>query len=420
MAYGELYSLVIIFIIIAGMLARPKFPKLPVWSIMSLAAFVAIVPGPLSVDQVPAVVNLEVLFFLVGMFSIVALAESSGLLDAIAYWFLGLFKTRYGLALGASLLFGLLAAVAVNDTVALMGPPIAAVLARAAGLPPKFAFLLLAYSLTVGSVMTPIGNPQNMLIAVTSNMQAPFITFVKALAVPTLINLVVTPLLLLKMMRVKNERVAVLASPWEAVRNRRDAVLAAAGLAAAVGAMVANDVAALSGAPHIRNIGLIPFVVATLLYFFATDPRDVISRVDWGTLFFASMFIAMKAVWDGGVLQPLISAALPSYQGTAADLLAITALSLALSQILSNVPFVNLFSAYLTEIGADAKAWLTLAMASTVAGNLTLLGAASNIIILEVLEKRFSTTVTFFEFLKYGAVVTAVNVAVYLPLLLLL
>ncbi len=122
----------------------------------------------------------------------------------------------------------------------------------------------------------------------------------------------------------------------------------------------------------------------------------------------------------GGVLQPLISAALPSYQGTAADLLAITALSLALSQILSNVPFVNLFSAYLTEIGADAKAWLTLAMASTIAGNLTLLGAASNIIILEVLEKKFSTTVTFLEFLKYGAVITAVNVAIYLPFLLLL
>jgi hypothetical protein len=137
--------------------------------------------------------------------------------------------------------------------------------------------------------MTPIGNPQNMLIAVTSNMQAPFITFVKALAVPTLINLVVTPLLLLKMMRVKNERVAVLASPWEAIRNRRDAVLAAVGLAAAVGAMVANDIAALSGVPHIHNIGLIPFIVAMLLYFFVTDPRDVISRVDWGTmLFFAA------------------------------------------------------------------------------------------------------------------------------------
>jgi Na+/H+ antiporter NhaD/arsenite permease-like protein len=119
-------------------------------------------------------------------------------------------------------------------------------------------------------------------------------------------------------------------------------------------------------------------------------------------------------------LATLISAALPSYQGTAADLLAITALSLALSQILSNVPFVSLFSTYLTQVGADDKAWLVLAMASTVAGNLTLLGAASNIIILEVLEKKYSTTVTFFEFLKYGAAVTAVNIAIYLSFLLLL
>jgi len=56
-------------------------------------------------------------------------------------------------------------------------------------------------------------------------------------------------------------------------------------------------------------------------------------------------------------------------------------------------------------------------MASTIAGNLTLLGAASNIIIL---EKRFSTTVAFFELLKYGTITTAVNVAIYLPFLLLL
>jgi Na+/H+ antiporter NhaD/arsenite permease-like protein len=106
--------------------------------------------------------------------------------------------------------------------------------------------------------------------------------------------------------------------------------------------MVANDLAALSGAPHIHNIGLIPFVIAALLYFLATNPRDVIARVDWGTiLFFATMFIAMKAVWDGGVLQPLIAAVLPTYQGTAADLLAITALSLALSQVLSNAKKVT-------------------------------------------------------------------------------
>ena len=59
-------------------------------------------------------------------------------------------------------------------------------------------------------------------------------------------------------------------------------------------------------------------------------------------------------------------------------------------------------------------------MAATVAGNLTLLGAASNIIILEVLETRYGATITFAQFSKYGAVVTALNLAIYLPFLLFL
>jgi len=78
--------------------------------------------------------------------------------------------------------------------------------------------------------------------------------------------------------------------------------------------------------------------------------------------------------------------------------------------VLSNVPFVKLFINYMKTLGytgEDCSSWLTLAMASTIAGNLTILGAASNIIILEVLESRMNTTITFMEFLKVGAIVTA-------------
>jgi Na+/H+ antiporter NhaD/arsenite permease-like protein len=64
--------------------------------------------------------------------------------------------------------------------------------------------------------------------------------------------------------------------------------------------------------------------------------------------------------------------------------------------------------------GEDYPSWLTLAMASTIAGNLIILGAASNIIILEVLESRMNTTITFIEFLKVGAIVTAINTVIYL------
>ncbi|AET32592.1 anion transporter [Pyrobaculum ferrireducens] len=421
MTQDAVVAAVLILLVVGGMAARPLYPKLPTWSLMSLAAFIAVFIGPLSVDDVPHVVNFEVVLFLVGMFSIVALAELSGLLDAFAYWFISLFKTRLAIYVASSLLFGLLSAFAVNDTVALMGPPVAATIARAAGIEHRHMFLLLAFSLTTGSVMTPIGNPQNMLIAVESGIKAPFITFLQYLAVPTLINLVATPLLLFKILGIKNGRVEYSAVPLELIRNTRDAAVAAAALLGTVVAMVLNDLAALSGQPHIHNIGFIPFVAASFLYFFATSPREVLARVEWGTIvFFMTMFITMEAIWRGGVLQPFISAVLSAYQGGPSDILAIALISIALSQVLSNVPFVNLFATYLHHLGVeDPKAWAALAMASTIAGNLTLLGAASNIIILEVLETRFHSTITFAQFMKYGALVTALDLTVYLPFLLI-
>jgi Na+/H+ antiporter NhaD/arsenite permease-like protein len=95
----------------------------------------------------------------------------------------------------------------------------------------------------------------------------------------------------------------------------------------------------------------------------------------------------------------------------------ITGISILFSQVLSNVPFVKLFIDYMHSLGytgRDVDSWLALAMSSTIAGNLTILGAASNIIILEVLESRIGTTITFTEFLKIGAIVTLINTLIYL------
>ncbi len=144
-------------------------------------------------------------------------------------------------------------------------------------------------------------------------MKASFITFLAHLAVPKLINLVATPLLLFYLFKIKNGPINIAAVPRELIRDKRDAALAAAVLTATVAAMVVNDLAALAGHPHIAEIGYIPFVAAS---FFASSPRDLVSRVDWGTvLFFIAMFIAMDAIWRGGGLQPIIHAALSHYDG---------------------------------------------------------------------------------------------------------
>jgi Na+/H+ antiporter NhaD/arsenite permease-like protein len=412
------FGLALLIYLIAALIFRSKRPKLPVWSIMAFASFMSIAFGLLNIDKVVEAIDLDVILFLIGVFSLVSLANLSGLLEAIAYWFTSRFKSSVGLVYGSALLFGLLAAFVVNDTVALMGPPIAYTISRISGLNVKMMFLLLAFSLTIGSTMTPIGNPQNVLIAVESGVEAPFITFIKLLAIPTLVNLVVTAWVLMKIYRVEKRRVEVGIIPHEAIKNKRDALLAAIGIVLTIVLLVVNDILELMGLPHIKSRGLIPFIIAAGVYAFASNPREVLSGVDWGTIvFFITMFITMEGVWKSGILQPLLAILLPVKDASFTGLVEIFIASILLSQVLSNVPFVKLFINYMKGLGytgEDYSSWLTLAMASTIAGNLTILGAASNIIILEVLESRMNTTITFMEFLKVGAIVTAINTVIYL------
>ncbi|MCX8191633.1 MAG: SLC13 family permease, partial [Nitrososphaerales archaeon] len=224
------------------LVARGSITRIPIWSIMSFTAFITVISNLVNFDDLGAVIDMDVILFLIGMFSMVGLAESSGLLNAIAAWFISIFRRRRALIYGSSLLFGLLAAIAVNDTIALMGPPIAYTISRVAKIKPKMMFLLLAFSITIGSVMTPIGNPQNILIAIGSGMEAPFITFIYRLAIPTLLNLLITPYLLMKMFKVKEGEVKLILIPHEALRDRRDATLAAIGLALSISILIINDI----------------------------------------------------------------------------------------------------------------------------------------------------------------------------------
>jgi Na+/H+ antiporter NhaD/arsenite permease-like protein len=140
-------------------------------------------------------------------------------------------------------------------------------------------------------------------------------------------------------------------------------------------------------------------------------------------VFFISMFVTMKGVWRSGVFNPLLSALLPSRLEGAAGVLAITAASLLMSQVISNVPFARFFVLYMKSLGytsGDDLYWVTLAASSTIAGNLTPLGAASNIIVMEYLESRMNTTILLKDFVKVGFLVTAVNTSIYLLWLLLL
>jgi Na+/H+ antiporter NhaD/arsenite permease-like protein len=418
MHINGLLGFTVVAFLLGSMIARSRKPSLPIWSIMAFASSLTIAFGLVRLDEIESIIDWNVILFLIGMFSIVGLAESSGLLNLMGAWFMNRFSSRYQIMLASSIFFGLLSALSMNDTVAFMGPPLAYTISRTLRIDPRVMFLLLAFSLTIGSVMTPIGNPQNILIVEGSGIKAPFFKFLHSLFVPTILNLILTPIILIKLFKVEERKGSVIFIPEEAITSRRDAILGAIGLTSTILVLIINDMLQLSGLPYIEKRGFIPFLIAAALYIASNNPRQLLGKIDWGAIiFFISMFITMEGVWRSGVFNSLLALIVPDKLEGMAGILSITAASLLVSQLISNVPFARFFVLYMRGIGytsADDSCWVALAMASTIAGNLTPLGAASNIIILEYLESRMNTTISLKDFLKAGLVVTAVNTLVYL------
>ncbi|MFN2442152.1 MAG: SLC13 family permease, partial [Thermoanaerobaculia bacterium] len=133
--------------------------------------------------------------------------------------------------------------------------------------------------------------------------------------------------------------------------------------------------------------------------------RGIITGIDWRTLvFFLAMFVLMEAVWlEAGD-------SLTRYVTT--DTAAILLLSTAASQLVSNVPFVALGIPPLLSAGGGARELVALAAGSTVAGLLFILGAASNVIIIQQAEAR-GETLTLGEFARVGIPLTAVCLTVF-------
>lgn len=398
---------------------------LPIWSIMLIGAVAMVFTGAIGVSEAYKAINLEVIVFLFSMFTFVTALDVSGVLeDVAAKLFLKarkpediIYLTFFG--------FGLASAVLMNDTLALMGTPIMLSLAKKMRISPKPLLIALAFSVTIGSALTPMGNPQNLLIALTSGMPAPLITFVHYLLLPTLLNLFLTSLIVIYFYReeLKSARrnftqlIYLEASLKESrVTDRTLAKQATTLLTLTVAGIVLINVFETIEIKTQFGISEVSLLGASTLLLLTNRRREILRKLDWSILvLFASLFVLMQAVWDAGVITQLSSYLPPLSKGNpTTSLLAILAASVLLSQLVSNVPMVALYLPIMKATGyepLDKYAWIALAGGSTLAGNLTLIGAASNLIIVEEAENR-GHTLGFFEFIKIGLPVTLLNVGI--------
>ena len=141
---------------------------------MTGGALIVVATGQISgVDALKAI-DLNVMLFLLGMFIIGQALVVSGYLYYVAYRLFGGLKSVQHLVMGVLFGTALGSALLMNDTLAIIGTPLVLRLAREHNINSKLLLLTLAYAITIGSVMSPIGNPQNFLIASQAGLSAAF------------------------------------------------------------------------------------------------------------------------------------------------------------------------------------------------------------------------------------------------------
>ncbi len=397
----------IVFLLIA--VRRVGNLKFQIWQIMSLGAIAVLVTGQISPLEALKAINPDVMLFLFGMFVVGEALESSGYLSYLSY---RVFRKAHSLdTLVLTILFvmGLMSAFLMNDTLAIIGTPVVLLLAKKANTTPKIMMLALAFAITIGSVMSPIGNPQNLLIAINGGVKNPFVTFFRYLLLPTVINLFLAYLFLRLFYRRHFNHQTVNHEP-EPIRDPKLANLSRFSLILLVALVVIKIAFVFMSVEVDFRLTYIALAAAFPLVAFSPKRFKIIRKIDWSTLaFFAAMFILMASVWDSGVFQSLISDTNLNLTSTGV----VMAVSVVLSQFISNVPLVALYLPMLMQLGVSTEELMALAAGSTIAGNLSILGAASNIIIIQNAEQKSGQTLTFLEFVKIGIPLTAANILVY-------
>jgi Na+/H+ antiporter NhaD/arsenite permease-like protein len=345
----------------------------------------------LTMEEAIRSVNHETLILLFGMMIVVANLRLSGFFAMVSAWVVE--HTRHPLVLLAAIVLvsGVLSAFFVNDTMCLVLTPLVLDIVTRLRRNPIPYLLAIAMAANIGSAATITGNPQNMMIGIFS--QIPYRTFAAALAPISAVGLILTIFLIAVFYR--REFIGVGRINIEKPRVRVNTALLWKSVAAA-GVMI---ILFFMGLP-VAKVAVV--TGAILLITRRVKPEKVYREIDWSLLvLFAGLFVVIagveKTLLTGDVLDLI-----KHLQLDRTGVLAVW--SAILSNLVSNVPAVLVFKPFISTLTDPRHAWLTLAMSSTLAGNLTVLGSIANLIVIE--RSRRTIKISFFEYLKVGVPLT--------------
>jgi Na+/H+ antiporter NhaD/arsenite permease-like protein len=329
------------------------------------------------------------------MMIVAAYLRLSGFFRLVTAWAIHRADTPLAVLAALTVAAGVLSALFVNDVVCLVLAPLVIDLTRRLGLPPVPYLIALATGANVGSVATLTGNPQNMLVGSFSGIS--YRGFLLREAPVALIGMA-----------------CVVAIVWLVYRRQLPATLTTGApprqpsvhyplMIKTVLAVAVMLVAFLAGAP----LALVAIGgAASALLTRRVKPDKVYREVDWKLLvLFTGLFVLTGGVERTGLADDILGSPAAVHLDRP---LVLTAVAAVLSNLVSNVPAVLLFKPLVPQFAEPQRAWLVLAMASTLAGNLTVLGSVANLIVVET-ARGSDIRIGFREYCRVGVPLTLVT-----------
>lgn len=389
-------TLIIVTITYIG-IALGTWPKLRVnrTTLTLIGAGLLIAFHQIDFRNIDQYLDLNTLILLFSMMVINACLELSGFFRLAGSGILRIARTPKKFLAVEILLSGVLSAFFLNDTICLMFTPLILGITLSAKRNPVPYLIALAASANIGSTATLTGNPQNMIIGVASNIS--YLDFALALAPVALLGLGIVWLVLVAFYPRE-----FTGQPFTAASDTQPKIyrpLLVKSMLVVAGLLTAF----LVGVP----IAEAAFLAAcALLITRRINPEKVFAAFDWNLLvLFSALFIVTGSLEANGVSQWLFDAVNFGQSTSAVQLSAVTVI---LSNLISNVPAVMLLRPVIAGLSSPTGGWLTLAAASTLAGNLTLLGSVANLIVAES-ARRQGVELRFWEYTRAGLLITALS-----------
>ncbi|MFJ1457195.1 ArsB/NhaD family transporter [Nocardia sp. N2S4-5] len=367
-------------------------------------------------------IDWDVIFLLLGMMIIVGILRQTGVFEYTAIWAA---KRAKGSPLRVMILLTLITAVASafldNVTTVLLIAPVTLLVCDRLDINPSPFLIAEVLAANIGGAATLIGDPPNIIIGSRAGLT--FNDFLVHMAPLVLVELAVFTLVLPWLFRgsftVDPDRAAdiMALNEREAIRDRGLLIKCGLVLAAVFAGFIGHSLF------HI-DPSVVALLGAGILVLVSGVPQEeFLSAVEWDMLlFFAGLFVMIGALVKTGVIENLSRHAVAATGGNAlVATMLILVVSAVLSGVIDNIPYVATMSPLVAELAGGMEEhghalWWALAAGADFGGNLTAVGASANVVMLGI-AKRADTPISFWEFTRKGAVVTAITITIAAPYL---